>query len=88
MDSRHKELLTHMLGAGEHICKTKHGYRNYFCAEIGGSDYGTMIEMERIGLVVAGRKINLGRDQFFHATTEACEAIGLNREAIARAFSD
>lgn len=80
------DLLRHMLGAGSHYKKQQHGFRNRFCAGIGGPDYEEMLAMEDAGLVEAGVKINGGRDQFFSATVAGCEAIGLSKAAIKRAF--
>ena len=86
VDDDHAEILRHMLGAGLHIPKRSHGYRSGYCVGIGSDAYGTLIEMERIGLVKAGVKINLNLDQYFHATIEGCKAIGLSKAAIKRAF--
>ena len=83
---RHRKLLTHMLGVGSHIKKNQHGYRNYFCAGIGGDDFAAMKDMESLGLVVAGHIINDGRDQYFFATLKGCESIGLSKAAIKRAM--
>lgn len=82
------ELLTHMLGAGFHIRKRQHGYRNHFCAAIGGAHYVAMIEMEAAGLVTAGHKINDGGDQYFHATREGCRVAGLGKAATKRAMEE
>lgn len=80
--------LRHMLGAGSEIPKANHGYRNRFCAEVGGPDHADLREMEAAGLVVAGGLINDGKGQFFHATLAGCKAIGLSRAAIKRALED
>lgn len=88
LDQRHAEILTHMLGAGPDVAKKRHGYRNRFCAEVAGGDHATLSEMAAAGLVKAGRLINDGRDQYFHATIAGCEAIGLDRAAIKRAMED
>jgi hypothetical protein len=82
------ELLTHMLGAGSHVKRSNHGYRNYFCAGIGSPDYAAMIVMEAAGLVKSAHKINGGTDQYFFATLEGCKAAGLSKAAIKRAFKD
>lgn len=80
------ELLIHMLGAGSHVRRNNHGYRNRFCAGIGSPDYVAMVEMESAGLVRAGQKINDGKDQYFFATLAGCEAAGLSKAAIKRAM--
>lgn len=85
---KHAEILTHMLGAGSHIKKSNHGYRNRYCAEFGATDYTTLVEMESLGLVVAGPTINQGRDRYFAATLAGCQAIGLSKAAIKRAMED
>ena len=81
--------LRHMLGATEDTPRKRHGYRNRFCADIGdGQDYRDMLEMERAGLVKAGRQINGFTSQYFHATVAGCQAIGLGQAAIKRAMED
>lgn len=80
--------LRHMLGATEHKRKSSWGYRNQFCAEINYTDHVTMLEMVAAGLVTPGRIINQGKDMYFHATIAGCEAIGLSKAAIKRAFDD
>ena len=80
---KHVELLTHMLGAGFHVKKRHHGYRNHFCAQVADA---TMLEMQAAGLVVPGVKINDGRDQYFHATREGCRVAGLGKAATNRAM--
>lgn len=83
---KHIELLVHMLGAGEHVRRSNHGYRNRFCAGVGGDDHRIMLEMEAAGLVVAGPIINGGRSQFFGATLAGCKAAGLSDAATERAL--
>lgn len=82
-----KEKLTHMLGAGSHIPKAQHGYRNYFCVQTESydEDYHTMVTMERAGLVKVGKMSQYGV-QFFHATDAGCRAIGLSDKAVQRAM--
>lgn len=86
IDPHHLEILTHMLGAGAHVKRSSHGYRNHFCAEIDGDDFKTLVAMQSLGIVSPGRKINDGRDQYFHATRAGCEAAGLSKPAIKRAL--
>lgn len=85
---RFVEHLRHMLGATRDHAKTSHGFRNHFCAEIGFRDHDDMVAMQALGLVTAGRKINNDKDQYFHATLAGCQAIGLSKAAIKRAFED
>lgn len=84
---KNRELLIHMLGAGDHINRRSRGYRNYFCAEVGGPDHQAMVVMENAGLVRRGYTINDGRDQIFHATLEGCQAAGLSRAATKKALA-
>lgn len=79
-----RELIEHMTGSGQN--KKSSGFRNYFCAEISGEDYSDMTNMCSAGLVIAGRKINDNRDQYFHATLAGCEFAGLSKAAIKRVF--
>lgn len=88
ISAKHHDLLVHMLGCGDHIPKRSRGYRNRFCAVIGDDDYRSMNEMLIAGLVTAGCKINQGTMQFFHATKEGAQAIGLKGVVLKRAFAD
>jgi len=80
------DLLRHMLGANPERKKQFHGFRNYFCAEVGSEDFEAMQKMKEAGLVTEGQKINDGKDQYFFATLEGCKSIGLHKAAIKRAF--
>lgn len=82
------DLLTHTVGAGPHIKRRNHGYRNRFCAEVGSKHYAAMREMERAGLVTSVGAINEGRDVYFMATLAGCEAIGLSKAATKRAMTE
>lgn len=83
-----RENLIHMLGVGNHIAKSQRGYRNYFCAGIGCTDEAQMMEMERLGLVRRGHKINDGQDVFYHATEAGMDAIGMTPAQKKRAMED
>ena len=80
--------LRHMLGATSGTPKKSHGYRNHFCVDVGYRDHATMQAMEAAGLVQAGRVMNEGRGRYYHATVAGCQAIGLSKAAIKRAFED
>lgn len=82
------ENLRHMLGAGSHIPKNQHGYRNYFCSTTleNDDDYQSMVRMERLKYVTKGGLINNGQAQIFHATLLGCKAIRLTREETQRAL--
>jgi len=86
IDPRYAEILVHMLGAGSHVRKSLHGFRNRYCAELNGEAYQALIEMTAAGLAMPGPTINQGRDRYFFATREGCEAIGLSKAAIQRAM--
>ena len=77
VSDEHRYILEHMLGAGS----ARPGYRNHFCTSLSSSDYALLAEMACLGLVEAGRIINDGRDQFFHATDAGYAAVGLTRES-------
>lgn len=87
-DKRRRELIQHMTGAIPTNQKSKHGFRNHFCAEIGYTDYDDMLLMVGAGLVKAGRIINNSTMQYFHATEAGCEFAGLHKAAVKRALSD
>lgn len=88
IDPDWESKLRHMLGAGAERPKRDHGFRNHYCTSVGSGCHGVLLEMQEAGLVRAGRSINKGRDQYFHATIEGCKAIGLSAAAIKRAFQD
>lgn len=87
-DTRHVEILVHMLGAGSHVKRGQHGYRNHFCAGLGSDDHLTLQAMASCRLVRPGRIINDGRDQYFYATEAGCDYIGLSKAAKARALRE
>lgn len=78
--------LRHMLGAGPEKKKSIHGYRNGFCAGVASDNFQHMLEMEKLGLVTSGKKLNGDSSQYFHATVSGCKAIGLSNAGIKRAF--
>jgi hypothetical protein len=82
------DLLTHTLGAGSHIRKSKHGYRNRFCASIDSHNYKAFEEMVAAGFAERGASLNGGKSVYFRATVEGCKAVGLSKAAIKRAFED
>lgn len=90
IDPKFAEILTHMLGATPPTPRKLYGFRNDYCIDLVGSspDYAALLEMERAGLVVSGRRINQGTSQYFHATREGCKAIGLSKAAMRRARID
>ncbi|AMV31747.1 hypothetical protein VN12_06470 [Pirellula sp. SH-Sr6A] len=81
-------LLTHTLGAGARVRKSKHGYRNHFCAVIGTPTCDVWEEMVSYGLAERGGEINNSTNRYYRATEAGCKAIGLSKAAIKRAFED
>jgi len=69
--------LTHMLGVESNVKKSNWGYRNYYCAEVGGKDERDLMAMAELGLVRRGHTINEGEDVYFFATEIGMDAIGL-----------
>jgi hypothetical protein len=89
LEPRQAEILTHMLGAGPHVKKELHGYRNGYCAVVDSPDYATLLAMKEAGLVEAGRFVNHQcKCQYFYATLAGCIAIGLGAPAVKRAMND
>jgi hypothetical protein len=82
------DLLTHTLGAGSHVRKSRHGYRNYFCATVESKEANSFDEMVAAGLAEKGQVINGGKQVYYRATVDGCNAIGLSKAAIKRAFAD
>lgn len=80
--TRAKEIIRHAIGVGG----GDPGYRNHCCAEVGAEDYQRLKIMEEKGLVREGRKINEGRDQYFHVTLAGCEFAAISRRATVRAM--
>lgn len=77
--------LRHMLGAEEGWHPKRHwGYRNFWCASIGGKDYADLMEMAGKGLVIKGHSGE--KTVYFHATEAGCKLIGLTQAQIARAM--
>ena len=81
-------LIIHMTGSGEHVRRASRGYRNHFCAAVGGDDFAKLALMAGFGLVVAGQKINGGSCQYFHATKAGCEMAGISKAATKRACGE
>ena len=82
---REHTLMTHATAADERR-KGKRGFRNYFCAAIGGDDYKVWVGLVARGLAREGHKINQGRDQYFMVTELGCKLIGLSGKALKRAM--
>jgi hypothetical protein len=82
------ELLRHTLGAGKHVRKSKHGYRNRFCACVGSDEDKAFHQMVAAGLAKKGSAINGGELVYYRATVEGCKAIGLSKAATNRAFQE
>lgn len=80
------ELLTHTLCAGPNKRRSQHGTRNAFCASVGSKEHRAFMNMVRSEFAVAGHYINNGEMQYFHATKEGCELIGLSKAATRRAL--
>lgn len=77
LTKKQRDYLTHMLGAESHISKRYWGYRNYYCAEVGGKEESDWNEMAMVGLVRRGFTINEGASVYFFATAAGMDAIGL-----------
>ena len=87
VSERQLEILRHMLGAPRKRRRgLLAGYRNGYCAGARDADADQLWLMADAGLVVSGRSINYGTDQYFHATAKGCEAIGLSKAATKRAL--
>ena len=80
------QIIEHMTGCTRWKNKSSHGFRNYFCAEVGSEDYNSLIDMVDLGLVVSGYKINEDKDQYFHATLKGCEYAKIGKTATERIF--
>lgn len=70
------DVLRHMLGADS----AEAGFRNHYCADVGGHAIRILQQMAKHDLVRAGRVINNGRAQYFHATTFGARLVGIRLE--------
>lgn len=81
LTDRQTEILKHAVG----FDSRQPGFRNHFCVAIENYEYySTCLELERLGLMEAGVKINGGTCQYFLANRAGGEAIGLSKEAMTR----
>ena len=81
LTDRQTEVLKHAVG----FDSRQPGFRNHFCAAIGNDeDYSTCLELEQLGLMEAGLKINGGTCQYFLVNRAGGEAIGLGKAAMTR----
>lgn len=81
-----RNYLTHMLGAEAHKSKMLWGYRNYYCAEVGGQEERELMVLAEMGLVRRGFTINSGSSVYFFATEAGMNAIGLTTAQKRRAL--
>ncbi len=72
-----RDYLTHMLGAERHVATSRWGYRNYYCAGVGGQDERDLMALVDLGLVRRGHVINGGESVYFFATEQGMDAVGL-----------
>lgn len=75
LTEKEQDVLLHMLGIGEHIETSRHGYRNGYLASPGHHGMGALEALEAKGLVVRGGTCN-GNDRYFHATRAGGAAVG------------
>lgn len=87
LSQRERAYLAYMLGIEPHVSKKKWGFRNRYCATIGGSEESHLTAMANAGLVVRGREINAGASVFFHVTEAGMDAIGLTSAQKKRAMA-
>ncbi len=83
-----KRLLLHTLGAGSGVAKSKHGYRNRFCATVGSVTEIHFKCMVQAGYAEQGGTINNGQDRYYRATEQGCKFVGLSKAATKRALEE
>lgn len=78
LTAEQRDILSHALG-GAYPWKIKrgHGFRNYYCAEVGGKDHRDCDALVAKGFMRAGGRINNGGDQYFYVTEAGAAAVGL-----------
>lgn len=79
------ERLRHTLGASGQYPRSKWGFRNYFAAARNGEQEESMTRLVAAGYAIEGQKSE--HMAYFHATKAGCEAAGLHKAAIKRAFA-
>lgn len=78
--------LRHMTGSDSRYKQRDWGFRNHYCANNSGSDYESMVRLEKMGCVIRSREES---DMvFFHATEAGCQLIGFNPKQIKKALGD
>ena len=80
------EKLRHALGASTQRPKSGWGFRNYYCAALGGANDAAMRRMVVAGFMAAGHEGD--KQAYFHATKDGCKLAGLNAAGIRRALED
>lgn len=78
---KQKQLLQHMLGADSRYLKKEWGFRNHFASSEGSQDYVELSEMEKLGLVKSGDRLN---SKVFWATKQGALEIGFTPAQLRR----
>lgn len=86
MTKEQREYLVHMLGMGSHVKKRNRGYRNMYCASVGGKEEADLIAMAKAGFVRRGFTINEGTSVYYFATEAGMDAIGMSEAEKKRAL--
>lgn len=84
--TRWRDTILHTTGSVPTNRKSKHGFRNYYCAPTTGETFDDMQAMVAAGFMRAGRTINGGTCQYFFATREGCEFAGMSKAATNRSL--
>lgn len=84
LSQRQMNILTHMLGVGDHVPKKQWGYRNHYCARAGSPEEAELMELVGLDLVEKGAERLTST--YFHCTELGCKAAGLSKAAILRVF--
>jgi hypothetical protein len=78
---KQKQILQHMLGADERYLKKEWGFRNHYTASEGHENYNELLEMEKLGLVKSGKRID---QTVFWATKQGALEIGFKPAQLRR----
>lgn len=81
-----RDLLEHTLGMTGNK-RSVWGYRNYYCSKAGGENHATLEGMVSQQLMTVGRGDQSSQYRYYHATRKGCEAVGMHKAAIRRAFA-
>lgn len=83
VSEREDMIIRHSLGFESHYPRKSWGFRNYYCASPGHTNWDALVGLAERGLMVSSFQNGNG---YFHVTKEGCDAVGLPKAAMRRAI--